>query len=133
LVAFSGDPGDLLAIRHLLDDYADAVFRRDADAWAANWTEDCRWHLMGTEVVGRAAVRALWEQAMQGFTFVAFFAQPGAIVVNGDEATGRVYTHEVLEALDGTISRPVGRYDDTYRRRDGRWSFAERKYQLLKG
>ncbi len=132
-MAFSGPAGDQQAIRNLLDDYSDAVFRRDAESWAANWAEDGRWHLMGTEVVGRAAIRALWEQAMQGFVFVAFFAQPGAIAVDGDRATGRVYTHEVLEAADGTISRPVGRYDDTYVRRDGRWLFAERRYAMLKG
>ncbi len=124
---------DEQAIIRLINHYSDAVFRRDASDWGACWTDDSVWHLMGTAVQGKAAIVGLWEQAMAGFAFVAFFAQPGQIEVQGDRATGRVWTHEVLEMPDGTITRPVGRYDDVYVKQDGRWLFAERRYQMLKG
>jgi hypothetical protein len=41
-MGFSGPIEDQLAIRTLHDSYADAVFRRDAAAWGANWAEDGR-------------------------------------------------------------------------------------------
>ena len=132
-MAFSGPLDDQLAIRALVDSYGDAVFRRDAGDWGANWAADACWFLMGREVVGREAIVGLWSQALAGFAFVAFFSHTGAIAVDGDLASGTVYTHEVLEGADGSISRPVGRYNDRYVRTDGRWLFAERRYTLLKG
>jgi ketosteroid isomerase-like protein len=132
-MGFSGPIEDQLAIRALHDSYADAVFRRDAAAWGANWAEDGRWHLMGTTVEGRDSIVALWNGAMGGFAFVAFFRQCAAIEIDGDTAIGRVFTHEVLEGSDGTLSRPVGRYDDHYVKRDGHWLYQERRYTLLKG
>ncbi len=125
--------GDAAAIRALIDRYADAVFRRDATDWGDCWAEDAHWSLMGTEVVGRAAIVGLWTQAMSSFKFVAFFAQPGVITVDGDRATGRVWTHEVLEAADGTVTRPIGRYNDAYLRTPGGWRFASRRYEMLRG
>lgn len=124
---------DEQAICRLIDAYSDAVFRRDAADWGACWADDSVWLLMGAEVRGKPAIVGLWEQAMAGFVFVAFFAQPGVIIVDGERATGRVWTHEVLEHPDGSITRPVGRYDDVYLKQDGRWIFAERKYEMLKG
>ncbi len=132
-MGFSGPLEDQLAIRNLHDSYADAVFRRDAEAWGANWAEDGRWELMGTTVEGRDAIVAMWSGAMAGFAFVAFFGQPAAIEIDGDIATARSFTHEVLEMTDGEIRRPVGRYDDILVRVGGRWLYQERRYSMLKG
>lgn len=132
-MGFSGSLEDQIAIRTLHDSYADAVFSRDATQWGNNWADDGRWQLMGTIVEGRDAILALWTGAMSGFCFVAFFHQCAAIEIDGDMATGRVFTHELLENPDGTISRPVGRYDDHYIKKGGRWLYLERRYTLLKG
>ena len=132
-MGFSGPIDDQLAIRALHDSYSDAVFRRDADQWGGDWAEDGRWHLMGTTVEGRDSIVTLWNGAMSGFAFVAFFSQCAAIEIDGNTATGRVFTHEVLETSDGTLSHPVGRYDDHYVKRGGRWLYQERRYLLLKG
>jgi len=131
-MAFSGSTDDQIAIRALIDSYTDAVFRRDADAWGATWAQDALWNLAGTHVRGRDAIVGLWVQAMAGFPFVAFFAQVGSIIVDGDQATGRVYTHEYLELADGSISRPVGQYLDVYARTADGWRFAERHFSILK-
>jgi uncharacterized protein (TIGR02246 family) len=128
-VGFSGPAEDLAAIRALHDRYADAVNRRDADAWGALWAEDAVWELMGMRVEGRAAIVGLWTQAMAGFAFVGFFSQPGAIRVSGAHAAGRIWTHEVLEGPEGE-RRPLGQYDDQYVQRDGEWLFAERRFNL---
>lgn len=132
-MAFIGSTEDLAAIRALIDSYSDAVFRRDAQDWGACWAEDARWSLMGTKVDGRDAIVAMWVQAMDGFSFVAFFSQAGAIEIEGDRATGRVWTHEVLEDRDGKCTRPVGFYDDAYVRTPEGWRFASRSYTMLRG
>ena len=55
---------DELAIRALVARYADAVCRRDPDAWAATWAEDCRWDLGGPLASGRAETLDLWRTAI---------------------------------------------------------------------
>ena len=130
-MAFIGAIEDQLAIRSLIDSYSDAVFRRDPGDWGACWAEDAVWTLMGTEARGRATIVAFWEQAMSTFNFVAFFSHLGSIEIDGDRATGRVYTHEVIEDLSGNLTRPVGQYEDIYAKVDGAWLFAERRYTML--
>lgn len=130
-MSFEGPPDDRLAIRELNDSYADAVFRRDEAAWAAHWHDACSWNLAGTEVQGRSNVVATWRQAMAQFSFVAFFAFPGGISVTGDSATAIIYTSEVLVGADGKLRRVLGRYDDELVKRNGRWLFVRRSYQIL--
>jgi uncharacterized protein (TIGR02246 family) len=128
-IGFTGPAEDQAQIRALHDCYADAVNRRDAAAWGALWAEDARWELMGMQVDGRAQILGLWTQAMAGFSFVGFFSQVGAIVVTGDRAEGRVWTHELLDGPEGE-RRPLGRYDDVYVKRGDSWLFAERRFNL---
>jgi uncharacterized protein (TIGR02246 family) len=122
---------DRLAIRERIDAYGDAVFRRDAEAWIANWCEDATWSLPGVEVAGKAAIKAAWIQAMSAFPLAAFFAAPGAIVVQGDEAAARVHTQEILTTEQGGVRRIVGAYDDALIRQDGVWLFRRRAYRIL--
>jgi ketosteroid isomerase-like protein len=106
------------------------VLRRDADDWAACWAEDAVWDLAGMRVEGRAAIRALWGQAMQGFAFVGFFVQPGPLTIHGDRAQGRVWTHELLVEAGGARRQTVGRYDDEYVREAAGWRFASRRFAV---
>ena len=123
--------GHRLAIRELIDQYNDAVMRFDADAWRETWTEDAEWELMGNAVRGRDAIVKLWQQTMQQFEYVVFQTTPGSVEIDGDEATGRVWAVEVLKPKGADKRSEHGRYDDTYRRVDGRWRFAVRRYQIL--
>lgn len=131
---YKGAVEDRLAIRERMESYGDAVFRRDADAWIANWAEDGVWHLpsLGIDLTGRPAIRAAWEQAMSAFAMAGFFAVPGAIEINDDMASARSYTQEILVAKDGGgVRKIVGAYDDTLVKRDGQWLFARRAYNVL--
>lgn len=131
---YKGAAEDRLAIRERIESYSDAVFRHDADAWIANWAEDGVWHLpaLGLDLTGRPAIRAAWEQAMSAFAMAGFFAVPGAIEINGDMATARSYTQEILVAKDGGgVRKIVGAYDDTLVKRDGQWLFTRRAYNVL--
>ena len=132
-MSFTGPLEDQVQIRQLIETYADAVFRRDPNDWGATWAEDAVWSLTGAEVKGREAIKTLWTQAMGQFSFVAFYTQIGAIEVSGDAATGRSYTNEVLETVDGKLTRAAGAYEDGFVKRHGRWLFSSRRFTVLKG
>ena len=132
IAVFDGPLEDRLAIRERIDAYGDAVFRRDADAWIANWAEDASWSLPGLTVTGKDGIRALWVQAMAGFSLAAFFAAPGYIRIDGDRAIARVYTHEILVDRDGKVRKIIGAYDDILTRQAGAWLFTSRAYDILR-
>ena len=123
---------DEAQIRDLVSRYADAVCRRDKEAWAANWAEDCVWTLPGAgETRGRDAVVALWVAAMSRFPFVAQLVSNGLVSVNGHTAEGRWYLTEHAKFADGGGNFSVGVYQDRYVHSAGRWLFAERHYTQL--
>lgn len=131
---FTGAAEDRLAIRELLDAYADAVTRRDSAAWGATWAEDAEWSLpdypeIGT-TRGRTAIVAMWIEAMKAYPGIMFEAWPGSIVIAGDRATMRSYTAEVYDQ-DGATVRDRGVYEDTCVRIDGRWLFASRSFRNI--
>lgn len=130
-MSFEGPIEDRLAIRELIDTYSDAVARRDADAWIATWADDATWDLMGHAVEGREAILQTWLGAMGTFDFVAFYAVPGAIKVDGDRAEVRVYVSEVLAPNGGGLRRIEGAYEDQCCRINGAWRFASRAYKIL--
>jgi uncharacterized protein (TIGR02246 family) len=123
---------DELAIRDLVARYADAVCRRDQEAWGATWAEDGIWQLPGApRTEGRAAIVALWAGAMAGFPFVVQLMHSGVLSIDGTRASGRWYLQEYLKFKDGNGMHNVGCYQDRYVKRDGLWLFAERHYAVL--
>jgi uncharacterized protein (TIGR02246 family) len=135
-MAFSGPPDDRLAIRELIDAYADATMLRDEHAWAALWDDDARWHLPDFpdygDTVGKEAIVAMWTRAVADHPALVYVATPGAIEVDGDRAAVRLYTSEVYtDAESGATIRRRGRYDDTLVKRDGRWYIADHTFRML--
>ena len=131
---YAGPFEDRLAIRELLETYADAVTRRDADTWGATWAEDAEWSLpdypeLGT-TRGRPAIVAMWIEAMKGYPGIMFEAWPGSIEVSGEVATMRSYTSEVYDR-DGVTMRDRGIYEDTCVKVDGRWLFRSRSFRNI--
>ena len=127
---FTGSIEDRLAIRELHDQYSDAVCRKHSEDWGAVWASDATWVLMGTKVEGREAIVGLWTQAMSAFEAVSFLSVPASIEIDGDRATGRCQTHEILKTADGT--RLIGGlYLDEYVKQDGKWLYASRDFSPL--
>lgn len=129
---FTGPAEDRLAIRELLEAYADAVCRCDADDWAATWTEDAEWSLpdypeIGT-TKGKASIVAMWTEAMKAYPGIRFQAWPGAIEIDGERAMMRSYTAEVYDQ-NGTTMRDMGEYADICVKINGRWFFASRSFR----
>lgn len=127
---FTGPMEDRLAIRELHDTYSDGVMRVDADTWGAVWADDAHWELMGMNVDGRDNIVGMWTQAMQGFKAVSFVSSPASIEIDGDTAKGRCQTHEVMILADGSSRVIGGRYDDEFVKRDGKWLYSSRIFNI---
>ncbi len=129
---FTGPIEDRLAIRELIDAYADAVNRNDPVAWGETWAEDAVWSLpdypQWGEKKGRAEIVKTWEDAMSHYPGIVFVASVGSIEVDGDRAQVRSYTSEVYDQA-GATKRDRGTYEDTCVKRDGRWYFASRSFR----
>jgi ketosteroid isomerase-like protein len=131
---FTGPAEDRLAIRELLETYADAVTRCDANDWGACWAEDGEWEMPDYPEFppqkGKVAIVGLWIEAMKGYPGIMFEAWPGSIEVNGDRAIMRSYTSEVYDQ-DGVTMRDRGRYEDVCVKVDGKWHFASRTFRNI--
>lgn len=136
-MAFSGPVDDRLAIRELLDTYADGVNQRSAEIWASTWAEDSVWNLPVVpgmeEVTGKANIVDAWNESMKLFPFVFMAQTVGEIIVDGDSAVVRCYTSEVATMADGTEIRPRGQYNDKLKRINGQWLFVQRSFNVLHG
>lgn len=131
---YTGPFEDRLAIRELLEIYADAVTRRDADAWGSTWAEDGIWSMPDYPEFptqeGKANIVSLWVEAMKHYPGIMFEAWPGSIEIDGDTAVMRSYTSEVYDQ-DGQTKRDRGVYDDICVKRDGRWLFKSRTFRNI--
>lgn len=131
---FTGPAEDRLALRELLETYADAVTRNDPEAWGATWAEQAEWSLpdypeLGT-TRGRPAIVAMWVEAMKHYPGIMFEAWPGSIEIDGDRAVMRSYTSEVYDQ-QGATKRDRGVYEDVCVRIDGRWLFERRTFRNI--
>lgn len=130
---------DYVAITRLLAAYADVVNRR---AWAefddlfvadAPVAIDTVTNPV-VHVTGPREVGAFIGGAIERFEFFEFVVLNATIDFGPGEgdARGRVFMCELRQDRDnGRFSRAFGVYRDAYRRVDGRWHFAARRYQSL--
>lgn len=130
-MAFTGPLEDRLLIRELYNSYSDSSFRQDVDAYLACWHDDGVRLSRHGELRGKPALRAAWDEIWTTLERMAFFAEVGAIEVNGDAATSRCYCREIIELKTGEFWKVVGLYEDKLIRHDGQWLFQERRYSLL--
>ena len=128
---FKGPMEDRLAIRELHEGYGDGVVRFDAETWGSVWAEDADWDFMGMNLKGREAIVQTWLGAMSNFDAVSFSCVPASIEVDGDTATSRVQTQEVLKGKDGSTRMIGGLYTDELEIRDGAWAYTKRAFQIV--
>ena len=133
---FTGPLEDRMAIREVLESYADAVNRVDEELWASLWVEDSHWDLshypeLGI-VEGKEAIVKLWRDAMPSYPKLNFFIGIGSIIVDGDRADARVYVSEVYEE-PGTLKDKRARacYNDRLVRRGGQWLLQSRSFTII--
>ena len=124
-------------LRDLVARYSDAVNRRDAAAWAATWSRDGIWELMGSVQEGREAIVGFWSQVMgniplviQEPTFGLLDFSPSADGSGEIRARGRWYIHEITRG-SGQSAETTGVYHDRYVHEEGAWRFARRRFDIL--
>jgi SnoaL-like protein len=130
-------PDDVVALRHLVDCYADALDRRDAEALRALFTDDGLIRMQSDD----GPVEAEWAGQAVGDAIGAVagyhrtFHHVGGCVFeeDGDGARGRV--HCLAHHYERTGNGPVDlvmmiRYHDRYRRAGVVWRISERRVSV---
>lgn len=128
---FNGTLEDRILIRERMSDYADSMFQQDLDAWLANFIEDCIWRGVGLEYRGLEELAASWPNLWEPLNRMAYFTEVAGINVNGDEASARCYSRQIMFRKDGTVTKIVGLYRDKLVRRGGSWLFREREFEFI--
>ena len=125
---------DELAIRALVARYAEAVSSRNREQWAATWTEDGEWSVMGQTSKGRDETVALWEKLLGSLEFIVQLANSGHVEfdeTDGNRATGRWQISEHGKFTGGGVIFTLGFYKDECVREDGEWRFKTRSFHPL--
>lgn len=137
-VNFSGPVEDLMAIRGLLDTFADASTREDQELWASCWADDSSWILTQGEYRGKQEIVQAWVtfnesyRTTKGVVRRITLNHPAAINVAGENASGRIYFS--VATYSSGADEPFhffGIYNDEYSKILGKWLFKSRTYQSI--
>jgi ketosteroid isomerase-like protein len=130
---------EAIALRRLVDGYARAVDRGDAEAFVELFEPDAVLQVFygseadgpTTESRGHPALREIPGRLKTRYDRTFHFVGNHMCEVRGDDATGEAYclAHHLTEnAHGGTDYVMLIRYHDVYRRRPGQsWKFAHRR------
>jgi ketosteroid isomerase-like protein len=136
----SEEMADRVAIRELVDAYADCADRRDAKGQMALFTPDTHFvvymdaksAIPSQELHGRESLAPVFEN-LNSYAVTTHFNGQSTVQLDGDRATGVSYclAHHVTRRDDGdNLMIASIRYLDTFVRQDGEWYFAERKLMV---
>jgi ketosteroid isomerase-like protein len=131
------EAADRLAIRELVEAYAHCADRRDARGQMALFTEDAHFVVYmeakdpkpTMALNSRAALAPVFDDLTKYAATMHFVGQSTILELTGDRATGEAYTLAHHLTVDGEKRRlmiAALRYADTFVKKDGTWSFAER-------
>ncbi len=124
-------------IRQLQSSYADVINRRAFAELDELFLPDCPVVIdtrRGAPIVavGPGGVAEFVGPAVARFDFFEFVILSTRLFVDGtDEVSGRLYMCEIRHDPAAGRSDAFGVYHDRYRRVDGRWWFAHRRYHSL--
>jgi len=130
------DPvADELAVRDLVNRYADAVTRRDAEGVATLFVPGGEWIVTGYgQPRGRAEIAAFLDGLLEHWETIVHALLSGRIHLDPtdpDRAAGRWYISEFGAQSSGVEVFFSGVYHDEYVREQGIWHFARRRYDSL--
>jgi uncharacterized protein (TIGR02246 family) len=114
-------------IRELTARYCHAVVDGDAAAIAHLFCRDGSFETGGTVTAGHEALEAFYVQGVGERTHKPFIQNHVIEFVDHDRATGRCSV-EIRIFQRGKAITAAGHYLDEYRREDGQWRFASRRF-----
>jgi hypothetical protein len=129
----TGPVEDRLAIRELIETFAVGAMHVDPDIWGSTWAEDGAWKLPSLEepAVGKANILATFDEKLAYVEFMSMVAFPAELVIDGDRATGKAYSRELIYTKGGEQKVVIGYFDDEYVKREGQWYFLSRTFNIL--
>ncbi|MDE2596693.1 MAG: nuclear transport factor 2 family protein [Sphingomonadales bacterium] len=117
-------------IRQLHARYTDAVWRKDAQAFADCFTEDGEWRISGMVLKGRAEIEATIARILANFEAVLISFRTPLLDVSQSRATGRTYIDERCAWKNGNRNISIGRYYEYFVEQGGIWRFEWRLFEL---
>ena len=127
---------EYIAIRRLQASYADKVTRKAWDEFDQIFLPDAKivvnrqdgepYNLDDHKALAAFIIKATGH--MDLFQFVILNT---IIDIQGDEATGRMYMCEIRHDDRAGNTMSYGLYRDKYKKIDGKWWFADRRYRVM--
>jgi hypothetical protein len=117
-------------IRQLYARFVDAVWRQDAEAFAACWTREGRWKIAGLDVHGREALAEACRNLLGRCRHIHLLLGPPLLASDGDGLIGRLNMTEFVLMGDDSTAMTIGWYHDRYAQEDDRWCFVLRHWVL---
>lgn len=117
-------------IRQLHARFVDAVFRKDADAFADCFAETAEWKIAGLHIRGREEIRGMIGKLLGVCARVQLIVGLPILEVGNGEAQGRIPVTELAKMTDGSAALTLGIYHDRYVEVGGRWLFQWRHFSL---
>ncbi|KHK90939.1 nuclear transport factor 2 family protein [Novosphingobium malaysiense] len=119
-------------IRQLHARYAEAVWRKDLDAFGDCFADECEWRIAGNVLEGREGIVAAFAGIIDDAQRVFMTFQIPIISLEGtSRASGRTMVSEQCRWKNGRANLTLGRYFEDFVRDDDRWRFTWRLYQVL--
>src|SRR3984885_8756494 len=131
------EAADRLAIRELVEAYAQCADRRDAQGQMSLFTTDTHFVVYmnakdptpSQELHSREALAPVFADLNKYAATMHFVGQSTILTLTDERATGEAYTMAHHLTVDGEKRRlmiAALRYADTFVKNDGAWQFAER-------
>jgi len=124
---------DEAAVRDAVAGFAEAASFKQYDAFRTLWADDGVWTIGApyeARVEGPEAIVGLLQKLRDPKEFFLQYANPGAIIVDGDTAHTRCIVHEEGRGSDAGF-RCHSVTDDVLRRAGDRWVFVSRAFQYI--
>ncbi|RKE36349.1 SnoaL-like protein [Paraburkholderia sp. BL23I1N1] len=120
------------ALERLSAAYNQAFDNRDEALLRSIWHSDASL-LLGDAFGNYTGIEAIIESAHKNWQQMPYMhhwmANP-LIDIDGDGATGQVALHALVTHVELGPVQISGLYHDRFERRDGRWAFTERRFEL---
>jgi SnoaL-like domain len=118
------------AIRQLHARYADAVWRKDYEAFGDCFAVDAEWRIGGRILRGRAEVVENLKRLMPNFYRVFMtFRTPIVDIAKDGAVSSRTYVTENNIFVDGRSGSSIGTYYERFVDQGDRWRFKWRLFQ----